>query len=504
MRIDVTSGAEPYGIPPGNPFAENGLCGPDANADDCPEIYAWGFRNPFRMSFDDMGRLWLADVGANLWEEIDIVEIGGNYGWPCREGANDYEPEKCALDAELIDPIFNYDHAAGDESITGGYVYTGMDVPALQGKYIFGDWDSGRIWALDETSPDVWEAEEILNTPMAPTGFAKTPSGEVYFNDFFSGSINKLVVSDGEDVNTIPRRLSQTGCVDEEDPTVFADDVTPYAINLPFWSDGAIKDRFMALPEGTTIEVENDGDWEFPTGSVLIKEFRLGGELFETRLFMRHTDGEWAGYTYEWNEEGTDAVRVVGGKMTEVDGQAWLFPSEDQCMTCHQDAAGFTLGLETAQLNRDITPGKTGVPINQLESLDNRMFFESTIGDPSVLPQLARPGDESRTLEDRARSWLEVNCSYCHRLGGVTQTPIELNDELELDQMGICNVDPKVGDLGITGAKILVPGDPDNSILWQRLRTRGADQMPPLATALADEAGVELIHDWIMSLESCN
>jgi uncharacterized repeat protein (TIGR03806 family) len=504
MRIDVATATKPYGIPGSNPYAGNELCGPDVNATECPEIYALGFRNPFRMSFDDMGRLWLADLGVSSAEEIDIVELGGNYGWPCREGSIDFQPWKCAIDAVLTDPVHEYDHSAGDVSITGGQIYTGSELPALQGSYIFGDWASGRIWALDEVATDEWESTEILNTVSSPTSFALDASGEIYFADFFSGDVNKLVVSDGEDVNTIPQLLSETGCVDPDNPTVFAADVTPYAINLPFWSDGAVKDRYMALPEGTTIDVAEDGDWEFPIGTVLIKEFRLNNELFETRLFMRHTDGEWAGYTYEWNEAGSDAIRVVGGRLTAVQGQDWLFPSEDQCMLCHQAASGFALGAETSQLNRDVIPASTGEPVNQLATLDDRMFFTTSIGNPDNLPRLAPPWDESRTLDERARAWLDVNCSYCHSEGGVTQTRIELNIERALADMRICNVEPGLGDLGYEGAMLLKPGDPDNSIIWQRLRTRGQNQMPPLATFLADEAGVQLIHDWIMSLESCN
>ena len=502
LRIDVTGTAEPYGIPPGNTFAGNGLCGAGANADNCPELYAWGLRNPFRMSFDGMGRLWVADVGANLWEEVNIVEQDGNYGWPCKEGPNDYETDACPISEALVEPVFTLDHNAGDESITGGYVYTSDDIPKLQGKYIFGDWVSGRVWALGEVEPGVFEAEEILNTAFRMTSFGLNASGDVFFNDFFSGDIYKLIPSDAEDQNTIPRRLSNTGCVDKDNPTQFEDSVTPYAITLPFWSDGAKKDRYFALPDGERIRIkEKSGAWEFPIGSVLIKEFRLDDELFETRLLMRHTDGDWAGYTYAWNEDGSDAIRVVGGRETTVAGQEWLYPSEDQCMFCHLAGEGFTLGPETAQFDRNITPQSTGKTVNQIDSLRKRNVFKD---EPQPSFDLVRPTDVSASVEERARSWLHVNCSYCHQLGGVTQTNIELDYDKSLRRMKVCDTDPTQGDLGIAGAKLLVPRDPDNSILWQRLRMRGDGQMPPIGSYLADEEGVQVVAEWIESLSSCN
>ena len=99
-----------------------------------------------------------------------------------------------------------------------------------------------------------------------------------------------------------------------------------------------MKSRYLALPDGQRIAIGADGDFDFPNGSVLVKNFRIGTQPVETRLFMRHDNGEWAGYTYEWNAQGTDATRVVGGKSVQVAGQSWLFPSELQCMLCHTNA----------------------------------------------------------------------------------------------------------------------------------------------------------------------
>src|SRR5690606_28813421 len=160
-----------------------------------------------------------------------------------------------------------------------------------------------------------------------------------------------------------------------------ASGLIPYAPNAPFWSDGAEKERWIALPNGTSITVQNDGDWDFPAGTVLMKHFRLNGRLVETRLLMRHPDNEWAGYTYEWDATQTEATRVVGGKTTTIGAQQWIFPSEADCLACHTEAAGRTLGLETSQLNGDLTYPQTGRIANQIVTLNHIMVLSPPITD---------------------------------------------------------------------------------------------------------------------------
>ena len=134
---------------------------------------------------------------------------------------------------------------------------------------------------------------------------------------------------------TIPTQLSAHGLRDASNPTQPASGLIPYAPNAPFFSDNAVKTRWLALPDGQRITVDGNNDFDFPNGSVLVKNFALGGQLVETRLFMRHNDGNWAGYTYEWNAQQTEATRVVGGKTVQVGSQTWEFPSEAQCLQCH-------------------------------------------------------------------------------------------------------------------------------------------------------------------------
>jgi glucose/arabinose dehydrogenase len=190
-RIDVDSGA-PYAIPAGNPFAANPVCTQGFGAAPCPEIFAWGLRNPWRWSFDSLnGDLWVGDVGQGSFEEIDRVEPGLNYGWRVREGAHCFNPSSgCATNFE--DPITEYGRALG-ASVTGGYVYRGMAVTDLAGTYVFGDFISGRIFGVPATSLQGTVAEELLDTAHNISSFAEDPDGELYLLDFVTGGIFRIV-----------------------------------------------------------------------------------------------------------------------------------------------------------------------------------------------------------------------------------------------------------------------------------------------------------------------
>lgn len=194
LRIDVGGpAATGYTIPADNPYYGNASCGPNGGGQPCPEIYAYGFRNPWRFSFDaQTGELWLADVGQAAWEEIDVVSKGGNYGWRCYEGSHQYDLTGCSAN-NYRNPIWEYDHSGGDDSITGGYVYRGSLTPAMQGKYIYGDFVSGRIWALSPPSG----SQAAQNTLLADSNygiasFAKGNDGELYLLDWSGGTLIKL------------------------------------------------------------------------------------------------------------------------------------------------------------------------------------------------------------------------------------------------------------------------------------------------------------------------
>ncbi|MCB9769023.1 MAG: PQQ-dependent sugar dehydrogenase [Candidatus Omnitrophica bacterium] len=173
LRIDVDSGS-PYSVPADNPFV--GMAG------FLDEIFAYGFRNPWRMSFDRGGthQMYVADVGQNIWEEVSIVEGGKNYGWRCFEGTHDYNPSNCGSATEFVDPVAEYNHSSGRCSVTGGYVYRGPSYPSLQGMYFFADYCSGDIWSLVETSPGTYTMTAELDAPFNISAFGEDEAGEVY------------------------------------------------------------------------------------------------------------------------------------------------------------------------------------------------------------------------------------------------------------------------------------------------------------------------------------
>jgi uncharacterized repeat protein (TIGR03806 family) len=493
LRIDVDrrAGGAPYASPAGNPFAGNAPCHENGTGSDpCPEIYALGFRDPQGWSFDRRsGRLWVADAGQHSFEEIDVVERGGSHA------------------AALKRPVVKYERKRG-AAIAGGYVYRGGRAPSLSGRYVFANFDGGLVAALAPDGSGGFAVEPLVpagrmpaaaNVPASVAAFGEALDGELFVHDETGGEVRRLefITTNGSD--PVPELLSATGCLNSASngaPPLLS--LIPYGLNAPFWSDGAEKERWLGLPDGARISVSEDGDWELPNGTVIVKHFRLGARLAETRLFMRHPDGGWAGYTYQWNDAQTDATRVRGGLVAPIEGQDWIFPSEADCMWCHNDSAGFSLGLETAQLNGDHVYPQTGRTSNQLATLNAIDVLSPPVA-PGA-PAYADPGDPAQALETRARSYLHVNCSICHRPEGPTPALMDLRNDTPLRLAGACDVPPTLGDLDIPDARIIAPGEPARSELLARMSRRDADGMPPLASRLPDTEGIALIRDWIESL----
>jgi uncharacterized repeat protein (TIGR03806 family) len=510
LRLDVDTSGAPYEIPGDNPFGGQPLCSADhaVQANSCPETYAWGFRNPWRWSFDSAtGDLWVGDVGQGEFEEIDRVERGGNYGWDCREGTSTFNSPapSCSTASGLIPPVHQYGRSLGF-SVTGGYVYRGAAIPGLVGSYLFADYGSGRIWRLVANGGG-FTSEELLDTSLSIASFGQGNDGELYVVDIAGGGLHKIVPAGGGTPSApVATLLSATGCVNPQNAAQPATGLIPYEPAAPFWSDNATKERWLAIPNGTSISRGPDGDFALPNGTVLMKHFRLNDQLVETRLLMRHPDGDWAGYTYEWNAQRTDATLVQGGKTVNVGSpaQSWIFPSGNDCMTCHTAAAGFSLSLEAAQLNRDLRYASTGRTANQLRTLDAITMFTTPLGDPALQPSMPDPFDASAPLAARARAYLHTNCAQCHRPGVVAQSSMDLRYTTMLSSTNACGATPQAGDLGLgAGARIIAPGNAANSVLAARMNTRDANGMPPLASGIVDSAGVALIRQWIDTLAAC-
>lgn len=510
LRVDVDNPApgKGYAIPPDNPFATSTVIE--------PATFARGFRNPFRFSFDrETGELWAGDVGHATWEEIDRVASGGNYGWPCREGAHNYtgkDPTYCPLGVtNLVEPVAEVQHVAPSStsrSITGGVVYRGTAIPSLIGAYIFADFATGEIFALETNTITGAPEIRVLN-PVGPTGgwvqIAEDLDGEMYAVDLF-GHVYKIVKAPDIDAGVpsplFPERLSQTGCVDARAPTKPASGLVPFDVNVELWSDGSEKERYLAIPDGTTLSVDAIGDVQLPRGGVLMKTFKLAGKPIETRLLVHHDDDIWQGYTYEWLDDQSDALLLPSSKQKMIGDHAWYFPSRADCLRCHTEAAGRSLGLELRQLDRDVVYAATNRVANQIATLEHLGLFASSatpLPQPAALPSL----ESAAPLDARARAYLHVNCAGCHRPNGGAASAMDLRYERTLAETNACNATPAQGDFHVTGATLLTPGASERSLISLRPKALGSGRMPPLGTARVDQQGLALVDAWITSLIGC-
>ena len=503
IRLDVDSTPAPgatYVIPDKNPFKAGG---------GEPATFAWGFRNPFRISIDRAtNALWVADVGQNEWEEVDVVRAGENHGWPCREGAHDLvvglDPS-CPSRLGLSEPIFDVSHApTGARAIIGGVVYRGKAMPALSGAYVFGDFIRQDLQLLS-TDPQTGLTTAAVVNEQGPvdqwTDFAEDADGEVYAVG--GAGVYKMVPAVAQSPSLFPARLRDTGCFDPADPRRPASGLIPYGVNAPFWSDGADKERWFALPDGARIAIKDEGDFDLPVGSVVAKTFSRSGKRIETRLLVRHTDGEWAGYSYEWNDAESDATLLPSGKTKKSTAGEWTFPSRADCLRCHTAAAGRTLGLEVGQLNGDLRYPSTDRVANQLKTLEHIGVFEHALAAPAEA-LIAYPAPLGNgPAAGRARSYLHVNCSQCHRPGVTGRATLDLRYGTPLAAMKACGVVSEIDDLGIGSALLLAPASPSRSLLSLLPYARDGKRMPPLATSVVDASGLGVLDAWITSLSGC-
>jgi uncharacterized repeat protein (TIGR03806 family) len=305
----------------------------------------------------------------------------------------------------------------------------------------------------------------------------------------------------------LPARLSQTGVFRSLAELTPNPGIIPYDVNTPLWSDGAAKQRWIALPGDARIDFAATGEWKFPPGTVFIKHFELSDshKRLETRLLVVERNGGY-GVTYKWRADGSDADLLPGGLTEEIsDGsrkRLWSYPSRNDCLLCHTTPAGFVLGVKTRQLNRAFTYPATSVRDNQLRTWNHLGLFTRTLDETAIAgySRLVPLSDKTASLEQRVRSYLDANCAHCHRPGGA-RADFDARFDTPLSQQNLIN-GPLIGaDLGVRGSRAIVPGDPDHSMLYLRMdRRQDVFNMPPLASHEVDTEAVRVLRGWIESL----
>lgn len=520
--VPTDSGIARYSVPADNPFVgADELNGEPINVASLrTEFWAIGLRNPWRFSFDPAtGELWCGDVGQDFYEEVDVLQAGGNYGWCFRKGAHEGYPGTRTVPAGFtsLDPLYEYSHTGqpGDpklqgNSITGGVVYRGTRIPELTGAYIFADFVTGNIWALRKNGQDV-TVDRIAGLGSV-TAISTDPSnGDVLFVVLAVGQVNVFRLEKVQLADTFPQTLSATGLFADLTDLSPSPGVHPYTPNLTFWSDHAIKQRWFTLPNAAAQFTPSLNDsWTYPAGTIWVKHFDMEmtrgnpatRKRIETRMLVRNATGAY-GVSYKWNAAQTEATLVPDAGedfplAITVDGsptvQSWRIPSRTECSVCHNAPAGYSLSFNTRQLNR--TGMMDGFSGNQLELLRSAGYLTHSLGSPNLLPRHVRPDETQFPVEARARSYLAVNCSYCHRADGLSET-WDGRPELTLAQTSLINgVANSNG--GNPANKLVVPGDLNHSVVYNRVAlTNGFTRMPPIGSSVLDQTGIALLQEWI-------
>ncbi|MBX3191370.1 MAG: PQQ-dependent sugar dehydrogenase [Labilithrix sp.] len=480
LRIDV-DGGDPYGIPPTNPYALGG---------GAPEVFARGFRNPWRFNFDvPTGELWVGDVGQDKFEEIDRVVLGGNYGFAILEGKACFNATTCDTTG-LIDPVVVYPHEEG-VAVVGGVVYRGKSIPSLSGKYIYCDYASGIFWAIptDVVEPVPVRLDEGLER-VNPSSMGLDVDGEMLFVTH-NGRVLRIVPP--VVALEMPEKLSATGCVDAAEPAKPAPGLFPYDVNAPQWLDGSTAQRSISVPADAPIGVLDQGHLELPPRSIAMRTIRAEDKLLETQMLVRRPDGAWGAYTYAWAENQRDATLATEAKSIALPSGRIHHVRPNECATCHAANGNMrTLGFEAGQIDRAGVDygGRLGNPLATLEYVD---MLAAPVTGHRVLPDPF--GDAAPGL--RARAYLHANCSSCHE--GSKPDDMDLRFFVPRDATRTC------GATNASGAARLTPASPESSAIFEALRAApgSALRMPPVGSQTTDERAVDLLDQWIRSLADC-
>jgi putative heme-binding domain-containing protein len=519
-RIDVDhpsklpDGSEAmYSIPADNPFVNLSYAR--------GEVYAYGLRNPWRMSFDaKSGDLWVGDVGWEAFEMVYRVRSGSNCGWSIKEGPGDVMPE-IKIGPTPIQPADIVLSHADAASVTGGFVYHGADFPDLGGKYVFGDWITRRYWAASFDKEKVTSLEEIAGGEVKPICFATDYNGELFVLEYIDagqvGGIYKFKRNPAAASfvqEQFPKTLSETGLFHSTRELTPSKGVHRYALNTSMWMEGAEAEFHLAIPGSEQARLfqseQKTFDWFkskvlFPKGTVLSKTYSLRGTRIETQISHYEGPNDWRFYTYRWLEDQSDAVLVPAsgekypikvGDNDEV--RSWNFGSRTECRICHTPWSGDSLGFIEEQLRAPEQSHDSWRSLHETGVIhwDDRNMPKSD----KEFQGFVNLDAHASSLQSRARSYLHANCAHCHQFGGNGAAAFDVRWNRTEPEMKCMNAVPMKGTLGIENGVLIKPSDPAKSVLFSRIAKTGAGRMPHIGSETVDTNGVRLLYQWIASL----
>ena len=513
-----------YYIPNDNPWVSE-------TGDWLEEFFIIGLRSPYTVYYDSINdEVWVADVGESSREEISVMVKGGNGQWPYMEGTIEGPKEKPdSIFGHATPPIYEYDRSKG-RAIIGGFLYRGELFPELNEKFIFGDYSSQDVWALD---PVTKEVQGLTNTSSSGEGdlgfvsFSTDSFGQIYLVKIQSPSKNAgLILKLLPDETTVsaPLKLSELGAFKDLVSLEPIDGFIPYALNSELYSDNAIKQRWIAIPNDGSYDspaeqvmFSKEDNWHYPPGTVFIKHFELPisdldptlRKRVETRFLIISEDDKSYGLTYKWNEDETDAELLYSSdekaftistneNATRI--QKWKFPSRTQCLTCHNANAGIALGPKSHSLNNEIIYPGLEIARNQIEAWNHLNIFSPALSNEEIgsLLKSVSFDDINSNNETKVRSYMDANCSFCHRPGGVEEANFDARFVIPLETQNIIN-SPTISRNSAQDNSIIFPGDTSTSELFQRIHKIGENQMPPLGRNSVDKEFLRTLKDWILA-----
>ncbi len=494
------------------------------------EYFVIGLRSPHTVFYDKTNEdIWIADVGQTQKEEINIFKKGDNGQWPYIEGnVNGIREKPEIVHGNEVGPIYTYGRDVG-QSIIGGFVYHGTQYPSLNGKYIFGDFVSRNIWALDRNRLEI-----DLLTNIGPgfgyfdgiSSFFTDQSGEsIYFNKLPNG-LFELIPTD-ETIQQIPQLLSETGAFSDLTNLTPNDGIIPYELNTILYSDGASKKRWIAVPNDGTrdtsdeqIIFNSDTDFEYPDGTVLIKHFEINTDKqnpneikkLETRFLIINGDDTY-GVTYVWNDEQTDAELITNAVVEDIpiknesgitENLSWTYPGRSQCLSCHSSATNWAIGPKSHTLNREVQYDNSGITHNQISVWNDLNLFTETLSENEIqsLHRSVSITDENASNEEKVRSYIDMNCSHCHR-GDNLETKFDARFYVDLVEQHI--VDEAAHSRNSRENNfVIASGDENKSEMLRRSNSLGGNRMPPLGRSTTDEDFIIALKGWIADLGQTN